>query len=84
MKLILKIAWLTNSDPHMRNGYVHLSQFQDGVGGTAIDPTLPAATDPREAVVVLEPYLAIADKVGRELALLLAKFADFKPRGAFQ
>ena len=60
MKLLLKLAWLLNDDPHMRNaveiGYMGLSQFQDGIGETPIDPTLPADPDPRKAIASLEPY----------------------------
>ena len=86
MKLLLKQAWLLNDDPHMRDameiGYVGLSQFQDGIGETPIDPTLPANADPNKTLAVLEPYLAISGKVHQESAELLAEFADFRQRGA--
>ena len=86
MKLLLKQAWLLNDDPHMRNaveiGYVGLSQFQDGVGETPIEPTLPVNSDPKVTLSNLGPYLSISGKVHQESAELLAEFTDFRRRGA--
>ena len=86
MKLLLKLAWLLNDDPHTRNaveiGYEGLSKFQDGIGETPIDPTLPANSDPKNTLAILKPYLGISGKVRRESAELLTEFADFRRRGA--
>ena len=86
MKLLLKMAWFLNDDPRMRDavesGYEHLCQFQDGVGVTPINSTLPADPDPEKIIAALEPYLAISGKVRQNSAALVAEFADFKRRGA--
>ncbi len=70
------MGWLANGDPHMRNAleiaYVGLSQFRDGVGEAPIDPTLPPDPDPKKTIAILEPYLAISDKVSKEAAYWLS------------
>ncbi|MGO8868624.1 MAG: hypothetical protein ACLQME_19220 [Alphaproteobacteria bacterium] len=84
MKLLLKIAWL--ADTEGRNvigyGYLHLAWFQDDVGDNPIACKPPNEFDPAKIVAALEPYLAFSEKVSKEMEVLMAEFADFKRRGA--
>ena len=53
MKCLFTGAWLTQTDEKMWDfleiAYVHLSQFQEGVGDEPIDCTLPSDPDPAKA-----------------------------------
>lgn len=82
MKTALKIAWQIAPNDDMRKaaeaGYLHLSQFQEGVGDTPIDPTLPPNCPPEEVPAILAPYLARSDQMKADADALMAEMAEFK------
>ncbi len=84
MRRVFMDAWLAQSDEKTRAfleiAYVHLSQFQDGVGAKPIDSRLPSNPDPEKTMAVLEPYLRFSSAVTREAESLRAEFEDFKRR----
>jgi hypothetical protein len=84
MKCLFTRAWLTQTDGKIRNfleiAYVHLSQFQDGVGDKPIDCSFPSDRDPAMTMAILEPYLRFSGSVTKEAEILRAEFKDFKHR----
>ena len=84
MKGLFTNAWLAQTDEKVRNfleiAYVHLSQFQDGVGDNPIDCSLPSERDPAIRMAILEPYLRFSGAVTKEAETLRAEFEDFKRR----
>jgi len=84
MKDLFTHAWLTQTDERIRNlfelAYVHLSQFQDGVGDKPIDCSFPSDHDPAMTMAILEPYLRFSGSVTKEAEILRAEFEDFKRR----
>src|SRR5260370_18715761 len=84
MKCLSTGAWLTQTDGKIRNfleiAYVHLSQFQDGVGDKPIDCTLPAGPDPAKTTAILAPYRRFSGAVTKEAETLRAEFEEFKRR----
>jgi hypothetical protein len=76
MKRVLRDAWLAQTDQKTRTfleiAYVHLSQFQDGVGDKPIDCKLPSDADPEKKMAVLEPYLRFSSAVTEEAESLRA------------
>ena len=82
MKTLLKVAWRMAADDYMRDAveaaYVHLSQFQDGVGDRPIEHKLPDEFDPKKVMAALDPWLAWSDKTMDELKQLAAEFIEFK------
>jgi hypothetical protein len=84
MKGLLTHAWLAQTDEKIRDflelAYVHLSQFQDGVGDNPIDCSFPSERDPAMTRAILEPYLRFSGAVTKEAETLRAEFEDFKCR----
>jgi hypothetical protein len=82
MKCLFTHAWLTQTDEKIRDfleiAYVHLSQFQDGVGDKPIDCILPSDSDPAMRMAILEPYLRFSGAVTNEAESLRAEFEDLK------
>jgi hypothetical protein len=82
MKCLFTRAWLTQTDEKVRDfleiAYVHLSQFQDGVGDKPIDCILPSDSDPAMRMASLEPYLRSSGAVTNEAESLRAEFEDLK------
>jgi hypothetical protein len=82
MKCLFTRAWLTQTDEKVRDfleiAYVHLSQFQDGVGDKPIDYTLPSDSDPAMRMAILEPYLRFSGAVTNDAESLRAEFEDLK------
>ncbi len=62
----------------LETAYVHLSQFQEGVGERPIDCNLPSGIDPQKTLESLNLYLRFSKIVADEAALLLAEFTRFK------
>ena len=86
MKCLFTRAWLSQTDEKIRNlleiAYVHLSQFQDGVGDKPIDCTLPSDPDTAKTMAILGPYLRFSGVVTKEAETLRAEFEDFKRRAS--
>ena len=86
MRRVLMDAWLAQTDQKTRTfleiAYVHLSQFQDGVGDKPIDCKLPSDADPEKKMAILEPYLRFSSAVTEEAESLRAELEDFKRRKA--
>ena len=82
MRRVLMDAWLAQTDQKTRTfleiAYVHLSQFQDGVGDKPIDCKLPSDADSEKKMAVLEPYLRFSSAVTEEAESLRAELEDFK------
>ena len=82
MRRVLMEAWLAQTDQKTRafleSAYVHLSQFQDGVGDKPIDYKLPSDADPEKKMAILEPYLRFSSAVTEEAESLRAELEDFK------
>jgi hypothetical protein len=87
MKIALKLAWMTYRDDRYQNfimqAYIHLAHFRDEVT-VPIDPRLPKAPDntPARAIEILEPYLAVANKVTTEMEALSVEFDQFTKQEA--
>jgi hypothetical protein len=81
-------AWLGQTDQKTRTSleiaYVHLSQFQDGVGDKPIDCKLPSDVTPEKKMAVLEPYLRFSSAVTEEAESLRAELEEFKRRKALE
>jgi hypothetical protein len=81
MKTALRLAWRIRKEPNLREfvefAYLHLCQFRDDVTAP-IDPTLTKDATPQETISILDPFLAIADKVETERAQLQAEFQEYK------
>ena len=86
MRRVLMDAWLAQTDQKTRTfleiAYVHLSQFQDGVGDKPIDCKLPSDVNPEKKMAILEPYLRFSSAVTEEAESLRAELEDFKQRKA--
>jgi hypothetical protein len=84
MRRVFMDAWLAQTDEKVRNfleiAYVHLSQFQDGVGDNPIDCKVPSDADPKKKMAVLEPYMRFSSAVTQEAESLRAEFEEFKRR----
>jgi hypothetical protein len=84
MRRVFADAWLSQTDEKMRTfleiAYVHLSQFQDGVGDTPIDCKLPSDADLKKKMAVLDPYLRFSSAVTQEAETLRMEFDEFKRR----
>jgi hypothetical protein len=82
--LALQLFWRRTTDERLRNmieaADIHLSHFQDGIGGTPIDPTLPPDVDPGKVAGVLDPFLERSERILNGAQELAAEFAEFKPR----
>ncbi len=82
MKRVIKRGWTSTTEERMRNfleiTYVHLSQFQDGVGDEPIDCKLPTDPDPDKTFAILDPYLRFAPMMTKEADSLMAEFKNFK------
>ena len=82
MRRVLLDARLSQTDQKTRTfleiAYVHLSQFQDGVGDKPIDYKLPSDADAENKRAVLEPYLRFSSAVSAEAESLRAELEDFK------
>lgn len=82
MKRVFRQAWRKTTDQRLRNflqiPYVHLNQFQDGVGDLPIDCKLPSDPDPTKTLDILDPYLRFAPAMTKEAESLKAEFADFE------
>ncbi len=81
MKTALRLAWRIRKEPNLREfvelAYAHICQFRDDITAP-IDPTLTKDATPQEAISILDPFLAIADKVEAERAELEAEFREYK------
>jgi hypothetical protein len=81
MKTALRLAWRIRKEPKLREfvelAYAHLCQFRDDITDP-VDPTLAEDATPQEAISVLDPFLAIADKVEAERVQLEAEFREYK------
>jgi hypothetical protein len=81
MKTALRLAWRIRKEPKLREfvevAYAHLCQFRDDISAP-IDPTLTKDATPQETISILDPFLAIADKVEAERAQLNAEFRAYK------
>src|SRR6266550_7303605 len=86
MRRVFMDEWLAQTDEKTRTfleiAYIHLSQFQDGVGDKPIDCTMPSDADPKKKIAVLEPYLRFSSAVTDEAESLRAEFEEFKRRKA--
>jgi hypothetical protein len=84
MRRVFMDAWLRQTDEKTRTfleiAYVHLSQFQDGVGDNPIDCQIPSDADPKKKMAVLEPYLRFSSAVTEEAESLRVEFDEFKRR----
>src|SRR5256714_15040370 len=84
MMRVLLDAWVAQTYQKTRAflelAYVHLSQFQDGVGDKPIDCSFPSDRDPAMTMAILEPYLRFSGSVTKEAEILRAEFEDFKRR----
>jgi hypothetical protein len=84
MKHVFMDAWLALPDERLQSlleiAYVHLSQFQEGVGDKPVDCKLPSDPDPDKVRAILEPYLRFSVAVTTEAESLRAEFEDFKRR----
>lgn len=82
MKRVFRRAWRKTTDERLRNflqiAFVHLNEFQDGVGDLPIDCTLPPNPDPTKTLRILDPYLRFAPAMTKEAESLRAEFADFE------
>ncbi|MGH9572240.1 MAG: hypothetical protein ACRD40_01740 [Candidatus Acidiferrales bacterium] len=82
MKSAVKAAWVVATDDRIRNaceaGYIYLANFQDGVGHTPVDPSLPRDYIPERAVAILEVYSRFSGQVDVEERALAAEFKEFK------
>jgi hypothetical protein len=81
MKTALRLAWRIRKEPDLRQSvevaYAHLCHFRDDII-SPIDPTLTKDATPQETISILDPFLAIADKVEAERAQLNAEFQEYK------
>jgi hypothetical protein len=61
MKIALKVAWdLAACDTQraeIEAGFLHLSQFQDGIGAEPIDGDFPATADPAETAALVNRWV---------------------------
>ena len=84
MRRVFMDAWLAQTDEKMRTfleiAYVHLSQFQDGVGDSSLDCKVPSDADPKKKMAVLEPYMRFSSAVTEEAESLRMEFGEFKRR----
>ena len=84
MRRVFMDEWLARTDEKTRTfleiAYVHLSQFQDGVGDNPIDCKIPSDADPKKKMAVLEPYMRFSSAVAEEAESLRAEFEEFKRR----
>jgi len=84
MRRVFMDEWLAQTDEKTRTfleiAYIHLSQFQDGVGDKPIDCTLPSDADPKRKIAILEPYLRFSSAVTEEAESLRIEFEEFKRR----
>lgn len=81
MKTALRLAWRLRKEPKLRGfvelAYAHLCQFREDITDP-IDPTLTKDATPQRVISILDPFLAIADKVEAERAQLEAEFQQYK------
>jgi hypothetical protein len=84
MRRVFMDTWLAQTDEKMRTfleiAYIHLSQFQDGVGDSPIDCKVPSDADPKKKMAVLEPYIRFSSAVTEEAESLRIEFEEFKRR----
>jgi len=84
MRRVFMDTWLAQTDEKMRTfleiAYIHLSQFQDGVGDSPIDCKVPSDADPKKKMAVLEPYIRFSSAVTEEAESLRTEFEEFKRR----
>ena len=84
MRRVFMDTWLAQTDDKMRTfleiAYIHLSQFQDGVGDSPIDCKVPSDADPKKKMAVLEPYMRFSSAVTEEAESLRVEFEEFKRR----
>jgi hypothetical protein len=81
MKVALQLAWYradaANARASLAHAYTHLCHFREDVRAP-IDPTLPADATPYEAKQILDPYLAIEDRIEAERRALAVEFTTFE------
>jgi hypothetical protein len=81
IKRAIKEAWFATSDDKLRNflaiAYIHLSQFQHGVGNEPVDCGVPKTPDAK-SIERLDLYLRFAKMAMQESNLLKHEFDDFR------
>jgi hypothetical protein len=84
MKIALKVAWDLAASAMQRaeieTGFLHLSQFQDGVGPEPIDGDFPAVSDPVESAALVSRWAPWAELCRDDKWSLWVELIDFKKR----
>lgn len=82
MKIALKVAWdLAASDAQraeIEAGFLHLSQFQEGVGAEPINGDFPATADPAESAALINRWVPWSDLCQEDKWSLWVELMDFK------
>ena len=82
MKIALKVAWdLAASDAQraeIEAGFLHLSQFQDGVGAEPIEGDFPATADPAESAALINRWVPWSELCQEDKWSLWVELVAFK------
>jgi hypothetical protein len=82
MKLALKVAWKLAPNADLRRfaeeAYLHLANFQDGVGDIPIEGNMPDNVEPTITFKLLDAWLPWAARAGKEAMALATEFNEFR------
>ena len=82
MKTALKLLWQLAPNEQRRNqvevAYIHLSNFQDGVGDVPLEPIVPPNSPPEKVAAILDPYMLFAAQVQAETHVLSEELRQFE------
>lgn len=82
MKAALKLMWQIAPNEQLRNpievAYIHLSNFQEGVGDRPLEPIVPPNSPPEKVAAILDPYMLFAARVQAETHALSQELRRFE------
>jgi len=82
MKAAMKLMWQLAPNEQRRNqmevAYIHLSNFQEGVGDVPLEPVVPPNSPPEKVAAILDPYILFAAQVQAETHTLSQEFQQFE------
>lgn len=82
MKKALRLLWQIAPNEQLRNqmevAYIHLSNFQEGVGDIPLEPIVPPNSPLEKVAAILDPYMLFAAQVQAETHALSQELQQFE------